>query len=216
LPAFIAYPKQAEFGRTLPKNKIYEHSGANTRLEGPVRRAGGADRLALQAGPRDDQPAARPGVPEIQVFAIQLKMPELHRDVLRCIDGAVQFPIIFELTRAKGPRPNAGGCRVQAPSEADCSRWVLLRVLRQQDGCLQPLTRTAMPLALDLGYFMSSYCRLVPVSRQDSRPLPDLVARVEQAAKAPRGRKTQADLPKKSNSIARWRSTRPAATENRT
>ena len=31
--AFINYPKQAAFGRTLPKNKIYEHSGANTRLK---------------------------------------------------------------------------------------------------------------------------------------------------------------------------------------
>ena len=31
--ALFAYPKQAEFGRTLPKNKIYEHSGANTRLK---------------------------------------------------------------------------------------------------------------------------------------------------------------------------------------
>ncbi|MEI2653651.1 MAG: C-terminal helicase domain-containing protein [Microthrixaceae bacterium] len=55
------YPKQAEFGRTLPKNKIYEHSGANTRLEGLVRRAGGADRLALQAGTGDDQPARQAG-----------------------------------------------------------------------------------------------------------------------------------------------------------
>ena len=31
--AFISYPKQAAFGRNLPKYKIYEHSGANTRLK---------------------------------------------------------------------------------------------------------------------------------------------------------------------------------------
>jgi hypothetical protein len=30
---FINYPKQAAFGRVLPKNKIYEHSSANTRLK---------------------------------------------------------------------------------------------------------------------------------------------------------------------------------------
>ena len=34
MSALFAYPKQAEFGRVLPKNKIYEHSGANTRLKG--------------------------------------------------------------------------------------------------------------------------------------------------------------------------------------
>ena len=33
MSALFAYPKQAEFGRVLPKNKIYEHSGANTRLK---------------------------------------------------------------------------------------------------------------------------------------------------------------------------------------
>lgn len=26
MSALFAYPKQAEFGRVLPKNKIYEHS----------------------------------------------------------------------------------------------------------------------------------------------------------------------------------------------
>jgi len=33
-PALVSYPAQAAFGRTLPKSKIYEHSGANTRLKG--------------------------------------------------------------------------------------------------------------------------------------------------------------------------------------
>src|SRR3546814_13340265 len=28
-------------------------------------------------------------LPEVQVFSIQLKVPELHRDVLRSIDGAI-------------------------------------------------------------------------------------------------------------------------------
>ena len=31
MSGLFAYPKQAEFDRTLPKHKIYEHSGANTR-----------------------------------------------------------------------------------------------------------------------------------------------------------------------------------------
>lgn len=36
---------------------------------------------------------ARPGVPEIQAFSLQLKTQELDRAVLRCIDGAILFPI---------------------------------------------------------------------------------------------------------------------------
>jgi hypothetical protein len=29
----FAYPKSAQFGRVIPKSKIYEHAGANTALK---------------------------------------------------------------------------------------------------------------------------------------------------------------------------------------
>jgi hypothetical protein len=84
-PAFVRYPAQAAFGRTLPKSKLYEQPRRHAAEE-PVRAAGGADRLAVQAGPETINLPARPAVPEIQVFAIQLKTPELSDDVLRAID----------------------------------------------------------------------------------------------------------------------------------
>jgi len=96
-PAFIAYPKQATFGRTLPKNKIYENSGATARLRELFVRQVEQIVWQYKLAPETINLPAKPGVPEIQVFAIQLKTPELNLDVLRCIDGAVQFPIIFEL-----------------------------------------------------------------------------------------------------------------------
>src|SRR5471032_710547 len=96
-PAFISHPIQAIFGRTLPKNKIYEHSGANTRLKDLFVEQ--VEKIVWQykLAPETINLAAKTGVPEIQVFAIQLKTQELNRDVLRCIDGAVKFPIVFEL-----------------------------------------------------------------------------------------------------------------------
>ena len=103
--ALFAYPRQAEFGRTLPKNKIYEHSGANTRLKGLFVEQVEQIVWRYKLAPETINLAAKPGVPEIQVFAIQLKTPELHRDVLRCIDGAVQFPSSLKSRRAKGPMP---------------------------------------------------------------------------------------------------------------
>ena len=33
MTAFFDYPKAAAFGRVVPKNKIYEHGGANTALK---------------------------------------------------------------------------------------------------------------------------------------------------------------------------------------
>lgn len=95
--AFVAYPKQAAFGRTLPKNKIYERSGANTRLKDLFVEQVEQIVWQYKLAPETINLAAKPEVPEIQVFAIQLKTPTLDFDVLRCIDGAVQFPIVFEL-----------------------------------------------------------------------------------------------------------------------
>lgn len=101
MSALFAYPKQAEFGRVLPKNKIYERSGANTRLKDLFIEQVEQIVWRYKLAPETINLAGKPGVPEIQVFAIQLKTAELHRDVLRCIDGAVQFPIIFELTQGQ-------------------------------------------------------------------------------------------------------------------
>ena len=87
-------------------------------------------------------------MPEIQVFAIQLKTPELHHDVLRCIDGAVQFPIFFEVTR--GQRGEAKTQLVAAykrPSDADFASWVFSEYF--ESGWIPATTeRIPGPLAL--------------------------------------------------------------------
>ena len=71
--ALVSYPKQAEFGRTLPKNKIYEHSGANTRLKDMFVEQVEQIVWRYKLAPETTNLPAKPGVPEIQVFAIQLK-----------------------------------------------------------------------------------------------------------------------------------------------
>ena len=120
-PAFISYPKQAIFGRNLPKNKIYEHSGANTRLKDLF--VAQVEQIVWQykLAPETINLPAKPGVPEVQVFAIQLKTPELDLDVLRCIDGPVPFPIIFDLGFDGKAQVVAGYTR---PYESDSSRWL--------------------------------------------------------------------------------------------
>src|SRR5690606_3710874 len=103
----------------------------------------------------------RPGVPEIQIFSIQLKTPELHGDVLRCIDGAIPFPIVFELTFDGRTQVTAAYKR---PNEADASRWVLSDYFAS--GWLPTGSeRTAMPVALHLGGLYEQLLRrLIPLS----------------------------------------------------
>lgn len=175
--ALISYPKQATFGRPLPKNKIYEHSGANTRLKDLF--VSQVEQIVWQykLAPETINLPAKPGVPEIQVFAIQLKAADLNLDVLRCIDGAVQFPIIFELSFDSRKQVVAAYKR---PSESDASRWVLSDYFATE-WLPSDAQRNAMPLALDLGSLYEQMLqRLIPLPARQQEALADLVSRVEQ------------------------------------
>ncbi|WP_454742272.1 DUF4391 domain-containing protein [Cupriavidus necator] len=175
--AFISYPKQAAFGRNLPKNKVYEHSGANTRLKDLFVEQVEQIVWQYKLAPETINLPAKPGVPELQVFAIQLKTSELNLDVLRCIDGAVQFPIIFELSFDGRTQVVAAYKR---PNESDASRWVLSDYFATA-WLSSDIERAAMPLALDLGGLYEQVLhRLIPVPARQQESLIDLVARVEQ------------------------------------
>jgi len=193
-PAFIAYPSQAAFGRTLPKNKVYEHSGASARLKDLFVKQVEQIVWAFKLAPETLRLPARPGVPEIQVFSLQLKTPELDQDVLRCIDGAIPFPILFELTFDGRTQVIAAYKR---PNESDASRWVLSNYFASD---WQPVEcqRTVIPVALHMGGLYEQLLhRLIPFSVRSQESLVDLVARVELAqAKQRELEKTMALLAK--------------------
>ena len=196
--ALFAYPKKAEFGRVLPKNKIYEHSSANTRLKDLFVEQVEQIVWRYKLAPETINLAAKPGVPEIQVFAIQLKTAELHHDVLRCIDGAVQFPIIFELTQCQGAeaRTQVLAC-YKRPSEADSANWVCSDYFKSR-WMSATLERAPLPLALDMGGLYEQLLhRLVPIAPRAQEPLRDLIARTEAVmTKAKEVAKTEASLAK--------------------
>ena len=176
LSPFISYPRQAAFGRVLPKNKIYEHSGASPAVRAMFVRQ--VDQIVWQfkLAPETINLASKPGVPELQIFAIQLKTPALNHEVLRCIDGAVQFPIIFELNFEGKTQVVAAFKR---PSESDSNRWVISEYFPTQwipiDGA-----RVAMPLAFDLGVLYERLLqRLIPIPSRQNETLSELVTRVE-------------------------------------
>lgn len=198
MSALFVYPKQAEFGRVLPKNKIYEHSGANTRLKDLFVEQVEQIVWRYKLAPETINLAPKPGVPEIQVFAIQSKTPELHRDVLRCIDGAVQFPIIFELTQGQGSEARTQVVAAyKRPSEVDSANWVCSEYF--ESGWVPATSeRAPLPLVLDLGGLYEQLLhRLVPIAPRTQEPLRDLIARTESVmAKTREVAKTEARLAK--------------------
>ncbi len=170
----VSYPEQAAFGRTLPKTKIYEHSGANTRLKDLFVKQVEQIVWQYKLAPETINLPARHGVPEIQIFRLQLKTPELHHDVLRCIDRAVQFPTIFELAYDGRTQVVAAYKR---PSEADATRWTLSDYFASD---WQPADspRVAMPVALNLGKLYEQLVYpLIPLSARAQESLAKLVER---------------------------------------
>ncbi|MES9874467.1 MAG: DUF4391 domain-containing protein [Candidatus Sedimenticola sp. 6PFRAG7] len=95
--------------------------------------------------------SATKSIQEIQIFRVKLRGAGLNReldeDVLRAIDRAIAFPIIFELTQA-GKRKTIASYK--RPSEADSTKWVVSEYFgtewEDDVGPRQPL-----PSALNLG-----------------------------------------------------------------
>jgi hypothetical protein len=142
----FAYPKSAQFGRVIPKSKIYEHAGANTALKDLF--VAQVDQIVWKyklAPETTNLPAAK-SITEIQVFAISLKLATLHSDVLRAIDRAIPFPLIFEVAHGSRSQTIAAFKR---PSEADGSKWVVSDYFKSE-WTSSDASRTPMPVALDL------------------------------------------------------------------
>ena len=176
LSPFISYPRQAAFGRVLPKNKIYEHSGTTPAVREMFVRQVEQIVWQYKLAPETINLVSKPGVPELQIFAIQLKTPELKLEVLRCIDGAIQFPIIFELTFEGKSQVVAAFKR---PSESDSNRWVVSDYFSTQWMPTDSL-RVAMPLALDLGGLYEQLLkRLLSLPLRSNENLAELVNRIQ-------------------------------------
>ncbi len=196
--AFVSYPPQAAFGRTLPKNKVYAHSRAGTRLKNLFVQQVEQIVWQFKLAPETINLPARPGVSEIQVFTIHVKTPDPSFEVLRAIDQAVPFPIIFELAhagriqvvacykRSIGPQNDADASQ-RAMSDYYASGWLSDRA-----------ERGALPMALHLGGLYEQMLRaLLPLPARPNETMAEHVARLEAlAAKQREADKTAARLAK--------------------
>src|SRR5690242_9646957 len=122
MTAFFDYPKGATLGRLVPKSKIYEHAGANTALKDMFVREVDQIVWRFKLAPETTNLSATDAVAEVQVFGISLKNGKLDEAVLRAIDKAIPFPLIFELTW-HGKRMATAA--LKRPSEADNAKWVI-------------------------------------------------------------------------------------------
>ena len=120
--ALFAWPAKAAVSRPVAKAKIYAHAKPSAALRALFVEQIESITWAYKLAPESINLPAKPDVPEIEVFEIALKLPDVSHSVLRCIDKAIPFPILFVLRHDGKSRPIAAYKR---PSEAASGQWVL-------------------------------------------------------------------------------------------
>lgn len=154
------YPSQALFGRVLPKSKIYEHAKPSRAVRDLF--VSQIDQIIWQykLAPETINLPARAGVPEIQIFEILLKNGELSESVLRCIDKAIPYPIIYQLRFGNNIKTLAAYKR---QNEADANKWVVDSYF-EGDWLPAESTGSALPVALDMaGLYEQMLRQLMPL-----------------------------------------------------
>jgi hypothetical protein len=144
--ALFAWPFKAEVARPVAKAKIYAHAKPSAALRALFVEQIESITWAYKLAPETINLPAKPDVPEIEVFEIALKLPDVNHSVLRCIDKAIPFPILFVLRYDGHSQPVAAYKR---PSDAASDQWVVGEYHAapwQKD----ELVRPGLPVALDL------------------------------------------------------------------
>lgn len=174
--ALFAWPPQSAVGRVVPKNKIYVHARPGAALR--ARFVAQVEQIvwAFKLAPETVNLPAAPEVPEIEVFRIVQKIPELDFEVLRCIDRAIPFPILFELQHAGRRR---GVASYKRPAEGKPAQWVPEQYFATT-WHPDEAPRSGLPLALDLAGLYAQLLRAhLPLP---ARPEESLRAHVERLA----------------------------------
>ena len=170
------YPAKAAFGRVLPKTKIYEHASPTSGLKELFVRQVDQIVWKYKLAPETINLPSTKAVPEIQVFHVSLKNGVLKEDVLRCIDKAIPFPIIFELHYD-------GKCKAIAcykrPNEADSAKWVVSDYF-ETSWLADTAKREKLPVVLDLGVLYENLLSpLMPYPAIGKEAMPQRIARIE-------------------------------------
>lgn len=138
------YPPQTALKRVIPKTRIFTGATASTALRERFTREVDQILWAHKLAPETLNLPATKSVPEIQVIHLTPKGDSIHDDILRAIDRAIPFPLIFEIHHGAQIEPAAAYKR---PSDADRTKWVIHDPLRGT----ATTTRAPLPVAVNMG-----------------------------------------------------------------
>jgi len=174
-----AFPPQAQFGRIVPKKKIYEHASVSTALKekfvSQIEKIIWSYKLAEET---INIPATTK-IAEIEVFDLYLKGDHVDEALIKAIDKAIPLPIYFYIHRKDGAIKAKAAYK--RPSEADSRKWVIESYFESEwfDASSAP---TPLPVALDLERLYTQMIKaLMPQNLTSSSRIDDIEAEVARA-----------------------------------
>ncbi len=172
MSSLFAYPKRARFDRMVSKTKLFSYHKATPRIRDLFSAQVEQVRWTYKLAPETINLSASENVPEIQIFNIRLKSAHLDDDVLRHIDKAIAFPIIFEL--AHGDKQKAMATPKWQCGKPSKHYYASMWVPEQSE-------RQALPVATNLqGLYSQILQSLMPIEAIDGETLFELNARIEE------------------------------------
>lgn len=182
MSALFDYPRQAEFGRIVAKNKIYDRVKPSRKIQDMFASQVSKIFWKYKLSPKTTNLSETIKVKEIEVFEIALKSSKqaesLDKNILRCIDKVIAHPIIFHLTYADKVKVIAAYKR---PSEADASKWVINDEYFETDWLPEDTKRQKLPVVLNLSSLYEHILReLIPLQPQKNESIESHIDRMGQ------------------------------------
>lgn len=177
------FPDKAKFGRVVPKNKIYEHSAASAGLKSLFVEQVDQILWAYKLSHNTLNIPQTNEVSEIQVFSVKLKGDSIDESVLKAIDLAIPFPILFEVWGASGAQGHYAAC-YKRMAENDQSKWVCSRYLRSETFYSSNPSTVAsevlgLPTAIDMAeLYQKLLTRLLPIPKRTAESIEDVIERL--------------------------------------
>jgi hypothetical protein len=186
-PALFEFPQRTALNRPVPKSRIVAAGKPGRRVRDALTAQVAQIIWQYKLAPETLNLSASRSVPEIQVFTLALKPgvnEELPEDIMRTIDKAIGFPILFELREPAGENDRLGRLRVAAaykrPSEAEAGKWVVGDYFAS-DWLPADTPRQPLPVALNMARLYEQL--LSPLIATPARPGEELAERVQRQAR---------------------------------
>lgn len=175
-PEVFLYPPSTRFGKAVPKTRIHAAASSNKRVKDLFTTQVADIHWSHKLSTETLHLPARHGITEIQVFSLHLKSEALDPVILRTIDKAIPFPLLYEIHHSDRIRFAASYKR---PSEADASKWVIEEnfLLDWQSA---DIPRLPLPISLDLASLHDQLIRQhLTLPARPNESLRDHIARAQ-------------------------------------